>query len=303
MIRYAACVTETAELNDKSMVVKLADPSGFCFGVKRAVDGVYEKLKSGRPIYTFGPVVHNETVVSDLEQKGVKVIDDKDTLERTELEKDACIIIRAHGVGRDIYALLEKKGCETADFTCPFVARIHNIVLEESSKGRHIVIVGKASHPEIVGICGWCDGPYTVVADEQEAERLDLSGDITVVAQTTFQYRKFSQIVEIINKKGYNANVVNTICSATKDRQDAAEVLSKEADAMIVIGGSASSNTRKLYEIASENCPNTVCIQKPDDLRNYKLPESVKLIGITAGASTPQNIIEEVQRYVRGTYF
>ena len=273
------------------MEVRLADPSGFCFGVKRAVDGVYEKLKSGRPIYTFGPVVHNETVVSDLEQKGVRVIDDKETLEKTEFEKDACIIIRAHGVGRDIYRLLESKGCEIADFTCPFVTRIHNIVLEESGKGRHIVIVGKSTHPEIVGICGWCDGPCTVIADESEAESLET------------QHRKFSQIVEIINKKSYNANVVNTICSATKDRQDAAEVLSKTADAMIVIGGSASSNTRKLYEIASENCPNTVCIQKPDDLKDYNLPESVKLIGITAGASTPQNIIEEVQRYVRGTYF
>ena len=285
------------------MEVILADPSGFCFGVKRAVDGVYEKLKSGRPIYTFGPVVHNETVVSDLEQKGVKVINDQETLEKTEFENDACIIIRAHGVGRDIYRILESKGCEIADFTCPFVARIHNIVLEESGKGRHIVIVGKSTHPEIVGICGWCDGPFTVIADESEAESLKTDDEITVVAQTTFQHRKFSQIVEIINKKSYNANVVNTICSATKDRQDAAEVLSKTADAMIVIGGSASSNTRKLYEIASENCPNTVCIQKPDDLKDYNLPESVKLIGITAGASTPQNIIEEVQRYVRGTYF
>ncbi len=285
------------------MEVKLADPSGFCFGVKRAVDGVYEKLKSGRPIYTYGPVVHNETVVSDLEQKGVRVIDDKETLEKTEFESDACIIIRAHGIGRDIYDLIEAKGCEIVDLTCPFVARIHNIVLENSREGRHIVIVGKSTHPEIVGICGWIDGPFTVVGGEKDAENLDLTGGITVVAQTTFQYRKFLQIVEIINKKGYNANVVNTICSATKDRQDAAEVLSKEADAMIVIGGSASSNTRKLYEIASENCPNTVCIQKPDDLKDYKLPESVKLIGITAGASTPQNIIEEVQRYVRGTNF
>ena len=240
------------------MEVRLADPSGFCFGVKRAVDGVYEKLNSGRPIYTFGPVVHNETVVSDLERKGVRVIEDKKALERTEFEKDACIVIRAHGVGRDIYSILESKGCEIADFTCPFVARIHNIVLEESGKGRHIVIVGKSTHPEIVGICGWCDGPYTVISDEEGAKSIRTDREITVVAQTTFQYRKFYQIVEIINKNSYNANVVNTICSATKDRQDAAEVLSKTADAMIVIGGSASSNTRRLYEIASENCPNKI---------------------------------------------
>ena len=285
------------------MEIRLADPSGFCFGVKRAVDGVYEILNSGRPIYTYGPIVHNETVVSDLEKRGVRVIDDKETLLGMDFEPDACIIIRAHGIGRDIYAILEDKGCEIADFTCPFVKRIHDIVREESAGGRSIVIVGNPSHPEIIGICGWCDGHHVVVRDEKEAENLEISGNITVVAQTTFQHKKFSQIVEIINKKGYNANVVNTICSATKDRQDAAEVLSKEADAMIVIGGSASSNTRKLYEIASENCPNTVCIQKPDDLRNYKLPESVKLIGITAGASTPQNIIEEVQKYVRGIDF
>lgn len=285
------------------MEVRLADPCGFCFGVKRAVDGVYEQLKSGRPIYTYGPVVHNETVVSDLESKGVKVIPDKESLESMTLESDAVVVIRAHGIGRDIYKLLEDKGCETADFTCPFVQRIHDIVLKESREGKYIVIVGNPAHPEIIGICGWCDGPYTVVKTEEEAKALDISGDITVVAQTTFQHRKFTQIVEIINKKGYNANVVNTICSATKDRQDAAEVLSKTADAMIVIGGSASSNTRRLYEIASENCPNTVCIQKPDDLVTFKLPESVNLIGITAGASTPQNIIEEVQKYVRGNDF
>ena len=285
------------------MDVRLADPCGFCFGVKRAVDGVYEQLKSGRPIYTYGPVVHNETVVSDLESKGVKVIPDKESLESMTLESDAVVVIRAHGIGRDIYKLLEDKGCETADFTCPFVQRIHDIVLKESREGKYIVIVGNPAHPEIIGICGWCDGPYTVVKTEEEAKALDISGDITVVAQTTFQHSKFSQIVEIISEKGYNANVVNTICSATKDRQDAAEVLSKTADAMIVIGGSASSNTRRLYEIASENCPNTVCIQKPDDLATFKLPESVNLIGITAGASTPQNIIEEVQKYVRGIDF
>jgi len=285
------------------MEVRLADPCGFCFGVKRAVDGVYEQLKSGRPIYTYGPVVHNETVVSDLENKGVKVIPDKESLETMNLESDAVVVIRAHGIGRDIYKLLEEKGCETADFTCPFVQRIHDIVLKESREGKYIVIVGNPAHPEIIGICGWCDGPYTVVKTEEEAKALDISGDITVVAQTTFQHRKFSQIVEIISEKGYNANVVNTICSATKDRQDAAEVLSKTADAMIVIGGSASSNTRRLYEIASENCPNTVCIQKPDDLATFKLPESVNLIGITAGASTPQKIIEEVQKYVRGIDF
>lgn len=285
------------------MEVRLADPCGFCFGVKRAVDGVYEQLKSGRPIYTYGPVVHNETVVSDLESRGVKVIPDKETLETMTLESDACVVIRAHGIGRDVYDILKTKGCETADFTCPFVQRIHDIVLKESREGKYIVIVGNPAHPEIIGICGWCDGPFSVVKTEEDAEALDVKGDITVVAQTTFQYRKFSQIVEIINKKGYNANVVNTICSATKDRQDAAEVLSKTADAMIVIGGSESSNTRRLYEIASENCPNTVCIQKPDDLVTFKLPESVNLIGITAGASTPQNIIEEVQKYVRGIDF
>jgi 4-hydroxy-3-methylbut-2-enyl diphosphate reductase len=285
------------------MEVRLADPCGFCFGVKRAVDGVYEQLKSGRPIYTYGPVVHNETVVSDLESKGVKVIPDKESLVSLNLEPDAVVVIRAHGIGRDIYKILEEKGCETADFTCPFVQRIHDIVLKESREGKYIVIVGNPAHPEIIGICGWCDGPYKVIKTDEEAGKLDVVGDITVVAQTTFQHRKFSQIVEIINKKGYNANVVNTICSATKDRQDAAEVLSKTADAMIVIGGSASSNTRRLYEIASENCPNTVCIQKPDDLVTFKLPESVNLIGITAGASTPQNIIEEVQKYVRGNDF
>ena len=285
------------------MKVKLAEPSGFCFGVERAVSGVYEKIESGNPIYTYGPVVHNETVVEDLEKKGVRVIPDKESLQETSFEENACLIIRAHGVGRDIYALLDEKGVEVADFTCPFVKRIHNTVLKESSEGRNIVVVGNPDHPEVVGICGWCDTKCYVVKNSEDAKNAEFEGDITVVAQTTFQDIKFSQIVEIIEEKGYNANVVNTICSATKDRQDAAGLLSKEADLMIVIGGRESSNTRRLYEISSENCSQTICIQKPDDLKNHKLPESVKLIGITAGASTPQNIIEEVQKYVRGTNF
>ena len=280
--------------------IRLADPSGFCFGVKRAVDGVYEKLSSGRPIYTYGPIVHNETVVSDLENKGVKVIEDRESLISTQFEPDACIIIRAHGIGRDVYAILEEKGCEVDDFTCPFVKRIHKIVEEGSRNGNQVFIAGNPGHPEVEGIRGWCHGDAIVVETVEETQKLTIDDKKQgiLVAQTTFNFNKFDNLVEIFQQKGYNGTVVNTICNATEERQRAARELAKRADVMIVIGGKHSSNTRKLYDICSSECANTYYIQTLDDL-SLVLPTTVRLVGITAGASTPNKLIEEVQNYVR----
>ena len=279
------------------MEVVLAKSSGFCFGVKRAVDKVYEQIETGKKIYTYGPVVHNEEVVKSLENKGVKVLQNKEALENLE---DGSVIIRAHGVPPEIYEIIESKGLECIDQTCPFVKRIHNIVQKESMEGRQIVIIGDPKHPEVEGIRGWSKTPATVVETQDEAQNFVASGDgkLCIVSQTTFNYKKFQELVEIFQKKGYDIIVANTICNATEERQKEAIELASKADVMIVIGGIHSSNTRKLYELCKNECENTYYIQTLEDLQ-LELPDSVELVGITAGASTPNKIIEEVQNYVR----
>ena len=279
------------------MEVVLAKSSGFCFGVKRAVDRVYEQLAENKKIYTYGPIVHNDDVVADLEEKGVKVLNTKEEL--TELTEGS-VVIRAHGVPKEIYEIMEQKNIECIDATCPFVKRIHKIVEKESAEGRRIIVIGNAKHPEVEGIRGWCKTPATVVESREEALQFNGSKDdkYCVVSQTTFNYKKFQELVEIFQKKGYDIIVANTICSATEERQKEASELAAKADVMIVIGGTHSSNTRKLYELCKSECENTYYIQTLADLQ-LELPNSVELVGITAGASTPNKIIEEVQNYVR----
>ena len=279
------------------MEIKLAEHTGFCFGVRRAVDTVYEQVKTGKTIYTYGPIVNNEEVVRELGRMGVQVLESREELERLET---GSVIIRAHGVSEEIYRLLEEKGLECIDATCPFVKRIHRIVEQESAEGSHIVVIGNAGHPEVEGIVGWCRGDVTVLEEPEDADKFIPSpGEkLCVVAQTTYNYNKFHYIVEIFEKKGYNSSTVNTICNATEERQRAARKLAAEADIMIVIGGRHSSNTRKLYDICREECADTYYIQTLDDL-HLELPKAVRLVGITAGASTPNKLIEEVQNYVR----
>ncbi len=279
------------------MEILLADSAGFCFGVRRAVDTVYEQIKRKKDIYTFGPIIHNEQVVSDLENKGVRVVETK-----TELAKlsGGTVIIRSHGVAKRIYELIEQKGLECVDATCPFVKRIHRIVEEKSMQGEQILIIGNAGHPEVEGIMGWSKTPAFVAETREEIENLacDPGKKVCIVSQTTFNYNKFKDLVEIFVKRGYDSSVVNTICNATEERQTEAREIAAKVDAMIVIGGKHSSNTRKLYDICSRECAHTYFIQTLDDL-HLELPKSVRLVGITAGASTPNKIIEEVQNYVR----
>ena len=280
------------------MQVKVAKSAGFCFGVQRAVDTVYEQVEKGiRPIYTYGPIIHNEVVVQDLEEKGVRVLDSKEELEALT---EGTVIIRSHGVGREIYDLIQEKGLICVDATCPFVRKIHKIVERESKAGRHIIIVGNDTHPEVEGIKGWCEGPVTVISSHEEAENLAFpEGEkLCVVSQTTFNYNKFQELVEIFEKKRYDKVVLNTICSATEERQMEARQIACEADTMIVIGGRHSSNTQKLYEICRKECENTYYIQTLVDL-DTKPFQCIGCVGITAGASTPNNIIEEVQKHVR----
>lgn len=279
------------------MEVILAEHAGFCFGVRRAVDQVYEQAAEGKPIYTYGPIIHNEEVVKDLEQKGVHVIE---TEEQIAGITEGTVVIRAHGVPKEICGKIEARGLTCVDATCPFVKRIHNIVETESKAGKKIVIIGNAGHPEVEGIMSWSKEPATVIESMEEARNFVCGQDeeLCIVSQTTFNYNKFQDMVEILKEKGYNGSVVNTICNATEVRQTEAREIAAQVDVMIVIGGKHSSNTRKLYEICMQECANTYYIQTLDDL-HPDLPKSVRLVGITAGASTPNNIIEEVQNYVR----
>lgn len=279
-------------------VIKTAKTAGFCFGVKRAMEKVYEQVELGKKnVYTYGPIIHNEEVVSDLEAKGVSVLENRADLEAIE---KGTVVIRSHGVPRDIYQLIEEKGLECVDATCPFVRKIHRIVEKESKNGCHIVIIGNDNHPEVEGIKGWCQGPVTVISTEEEAENLEIFDEkkLCIVSQTTFNYNKFKDLVEILEKKRYDRIVLNTICSATEERQLEARQIACEADTMIVIGGRHSSNTQKLYEICRKECKNTYYIQTLVDLDTRPF-QCIGCVGITAGASTPNNIIEEVQKYVR----
>ena len=280
------------------MKVIKAKTAGFCFGVKRAVDTVYKQVDTcNGPIYTYGPIIHNEEVVKDLESKGVVVL-------RTEEDLDnifeGTVIIRSHGVKKRIYDKLETKGIRVVDATCPFVKKIHNIVQKESAAGKYILIIGNPDHPEVIGIRGWAGEHAAVIQNADDIENIDFSKKekICVVSQTTFNYNKFKDLVEIIKKKSYDISVLNTICNATKERQTEAQSIAESVDAMIVIGDKHSSNTQKLFEICRKACNNTYYIQTLDDLDLNQLG-SVETVGITAGASTPNNIIEEVQNNVR----
>ena len=281
------------------MEVRLAKTAGFCFGVKRAVETVYEQVKEcqGENIYTYGPIIHNDEVVKDLRNKGVEVINSEEELKQLD---SGVVIIRSHGVPKRVHDILQEQGLQCVDATCPFVKKIHRIVEEESKKGKHIIIIGDAKHPEVQGIKGWSETEVTIVKTEEEAQRFELShnADICIVSQTTFNYNKFKYLVEIISKKSYNIHVLNTICNATKERQTEAASIADEVEAMIVIGDKHSSNTQKLFEICKSACKDTYYIQTLDDLDMNQL-KSVKTVGITAGASTPNNIIEEVQNNVR----
>ena len=280
------------------MEVIVAKTAGFCFGVKRAVEQVYHQIEYGiKPIYTLGPIIHNEEVVRDLEEKGVQVLHSEDDLKKL---KEGTVIIRSHGVGKSVYDQIKAQGLELVDATCPFVKKIHQIMQDQNKEGRRVVIIGDENHPEVVGLKGWGDDKTLVVKSEKQLDGLPVekSEKLCIVSQTTFNYNKFKDIVEKFSKKGYDIITLNTICNATQERQVEAERIASQVEAMIVIGGKSSSNTRKLYEICQRECKNTYYIQTLDDLDPESV-NSVRSVGITAGASTPKKIIEEVHTNVR----
>ena len=273
------------------MEVLLAKSAGFCPGVRRAVNMVYEQAGSGH-VYTYGPIIHNDEVVQDLEKKGVHVVQSVEELDGLER---GTVIIRSHGVSRKVYEDIRSKGFQVVDATCPFVKKILDTVQAQGEQGRHIIIIGDPDHPEVQGIRGWCLTEPTVIENVDEAVNFSCPPErkLCIISQTTFNYNKFKELVEIISKKGYDINCVNSICNATSERQQEAKTIASHVDAMIVIGDKRSSNTRKLYEISKKECENTYYIQTLVDLDLNAL-ESIRKVGITAGASTPNNIIKEV---------
>lgn len=270
------------------MSIKIAKTAGFCYGVKRAVSEAYRLSETDGSFATLGEIIHNRFVVEDLEKKGIKAY------ERVEdIPEGTDVIIRTHGVSKAVLEEIKKRGLEVIDLTCPFVSKIHKIVEKHYSEGYQIVIIGDSNHPEVKGINGWCNNSALIIYDENE----DFSGKLTnkplcVVAQTTINRKIFGKIVQNIKNTCQTPLVFDTICNATRDRQAEAEELSKESDVMFVVGGRHSSNTKKLFEISRENAPETYLIETYEEI-----PLSVyknKRIGITAGASTPGCIIEEV---------
>ena len=269
------------------MEIILAKSAGFCFGVKRAVDYAYSKAGKG-DIYTYGPIIHNKEVTCDLDKKGVRVIENLDDVKSGE------VIIRSHGVPPSVYEALEKRSIEYTDCTCPFVKKIHNIVKDNYNKGKRIIIVGNKSHPEIIGINGWCQNSAITInsLDEAENAQLEKEVDYALVVQTTFQTDVFESIITCLNKKSDNIEIFRTICSATGDRQKEAVEIAKVVDQMIVLGDKSSSNTRKLYEISKKYCKNVYLCERICDLELQKIKNNGTM-GITAGASTPSVIIKE----------
>ncbi|MBQ1186254.1 MAG: bifunctional 4-hydroxy-3-methylbut-2-enyl diphosphate reductase/30S ribosomal protein S1 [Clostridia bacterium] len=275
------------------MKITLAETAGFCFGVKRAVDMVYELCEQGQNVCTLGPIIHNAQLVADLEQKGVRVVEDVSQVKYGEI-----LVIRSHGVPESVMNEAATLEVKTVDATCPFVAKIHKIVKEASENGRIVLIAGDAKHKEVIGIIGHSLGPVYVFEDENsllellEKEPKLKTETVSVVAQTTFNEKIWSKCEKILKKYCTNASIFGTICNATSMRQSEAHQLSLKNDAMVVIGGQHSSNTKKLYDVCKVNCEKTFLIETANELK-AEFFDGAKNIGVVAGASTPAAIIKE----------
>ncbi len=278
------------------MKITKAETAGFCFGVNRAVNMVYELLNQGKKVCTLGPIIHNPQLVEELSGKGVRIVESPE-----EVKSDETLVIRSHGVERSVYELANNMGIDVADATCPFVAKIHKIVAENSLSGAVTIIAGDKNHQEVKGIVGHCFGECFVVASEEELDTIlqnedfFVEKDIILVSQTTFNAKIWGNIQKNLKKVYTNAKIFDTICNATSLRQSEADKLSMDSDAVIVIGGRHSSNTAKLYDVCRKNCHNTFLIETADELPTDRL-KGLEKIGVVAGASTPAGIIKEVIR-------
>ncbi|AOY77242.1 4-hydroxy-3-methylbut-2-enyl diphosphate reductase [Clostridium formicaceticum] len=278
------------------MKVILADYSGFCFGVEKAIVTTFEELDKedkNQKIFSLGPLIHNVQVVKELEARGVDVIED------IELVSEGSVIVRSHGVPKKIYEAADRKALTLIDATCPFVKRIQTIVEDHYKEGYTIVIIGNPQHPEVVGINGWCDNKALIIQEEEEVKKLPNIEKLCIVVQTTMSISQFEKIAAALEKKAKEVVKFNTICSATKQRQKSAKDLAQKVDAMIVIGGYHSSNTQKLVSICNDIRPTaTFHVETAKDLPVEELKQ-YDLVGVTAGASTPKWIITEIIQKLR----
>lgn len=273
------------------MKIEIAAHAGFCMGVRRAVEAAMKVAESGVPSCTLGELIHNPTVVEMLAHHGVPAVSSAEEAQGRQ------VLIRSHGVSPQILAELKEKGCPVLDLTCPFVDKLHRIVAEETGDNCPLIMVGEKEHPEVRGTCGWARGEVYVVASAEEAEKLPQLQEAVAAAQTTFPPERWSAILTILRRKVATLHEHNTICNATSVRQAEAKELAARSDAMIVIGGKNSANTRKLYEACKALCPRTILVESAAEVPPAFANNPDK-IGITAGASTPANSLEEVYTHM-----
>lgn len=286
------------------MEIIIGKTAGFCYGVKRAVEGSIEEIKKQKgQIYCLGELVHNNEVIRDLEKQGLKFIENIEEVK----DNKARVIVRAHGIEKEIYQKAKEKGIELVDYTCPNVLKIHKIAEEYQKKGYYIFLVGVTGHPETIGTISYCGKNMNLIVQEDDIENAikDLEKseikNLLVLVQTTYSVHKFEKIVEIIKsqlKEDIQMVIKNTICLTSEQRQKETEEISKKVYNMVIIGGKHSSNTKKLYEVAQENCKNTILIETKNELTKEIINNS-KEIGIMAGASTPQKSIEEIVGFLK----
>ena len=279
------------------MEIIRASVLGFCFGVRRAVELAEKALSEnpGKKVYSLGPLIHNENALSALEEKGLHILEESDI---AELEEGSVVIIRAHGVAPSVTDALEKRGCKIIDATCPRVKASQKMVERYSSENDYVVLTGDINHGEVIGIAGYAGENFSQIQDYEEAERFNIKdGDnknVILLSQTTYSPKEFEKIESLFRSKFRNLAVMNTICPATNERQQALLELCSKVEGVLVVGGKNSANTKRLYQTAAANCRLAAHIQSAADIPNefYNL----KTIGITAGASTPDEIIEDVER-------
>lgn len=276
------------------MEIIIGKSAGFCYGVKRAIEGATLELKKYKRIYALGELVHNKEVINSLEEKGLVTIND------IEKAKEICII-RAHGEPKKTYEKAKKLNIKLVDFTCPNVIKNHKLVEEYHNKGYYVILLGNPNHPENIGTISYCDG-YGVCIDIEQIDEVkeyinkEKIKKILILAQTTYSLSKFYNCIEKIksNLKDKEIEIINTICKATEIRQKETEELSKKVDCMIIVGGKNSSNTNKLYDISKNNCKNTMLVENIDEI-NFKNLECYSKVGIMAGASTPDSSFKKAK--------
>ncbi len=273
------------------MQVLIADEYGFCFGVERAVEMVEEALSEGDTVRTLGPLIHNDQEMARLATHGVSTIS-----EPVQIQRGETAVIRAHGVTPQVENELREKASKVVDATCPFVTKVQKLAARAAAQDRHVVVVGNPDHPEMIGVFGYAPEHSFIVRDAAEVAALPRLKNPLVVSQTTIKLKNFLDVAEAVKAKADGeTQIVNTICSATRDRQDAARALAGEVDAFYIIGGRHSSNSRKLLAVCQEQCERSFLIETEDEINAEDL-RGANRVGLTAGASTPNWLIEKVGR-------